>query len=247
MNPCVRSCLSLVAAVLSNSLSIRMGKTISAVCFLRKLLCCVLAGGLLVSQTAFSVAQAQTVTDDIDFDPPVIDHESLVTGIAGELQVFSALVVDDRGLEEVTLYYRNATGQDYQQIAMQPMSGTDNYTASVDSTPQQEKVEYYIEARDTGGNRVLKGFPFFPLVRTLEAPAPAPVVEQPAPPPPAASTGNRNTTLYVVLGAVALGLLAALAVSGGGGGGGDNGGGAGGGGGESPDSTVPLTINVSPP
>ena len=118
MNPCVRSCLSLVAAVLSNSLSIRMGKTISAVCFLRKLLCCVLAGGLLVSQTAFSVAQAQTVTDDIDFDPPVIDHESLVTGIAGELQVFSALVVDDRGLEEVTLYYRNATGQDYQQICL---------------------------------------------------------------------------------------------------------------------------------
>jgi hypothetical protein len=201
---------------------------------LRKPGMALLALALAFTQVAWSVAQAQALTDDIDFDPPVIDHESLVTGIAGELQVFSAVVVDDRGLERVTLYYRSATGQDYQQVPMQRLSGTDNYTASVDSSVGQQKVEYYIEALDTGGNRVLKGFPFFPLVRSLEAPPPVQVAEKPAPPP----TPERNNTLYIVLGVLAVGLLAGLA-------GGSDGGG--GGGGEPTDNTVPLTINVSPP
>lgn len=202
---------------------------------LRKPCMALMALALAFSQVAWSVAQAQALTDDIDFDPPVIDHESLVTGIAGELQVFSAVVIDDRGLERVTLYYRSTTGQDYQQAPMQRLSGTDNYTASVDSTLEQKKVEYYIEALDTGGNRVLKGFPFFPLVRGLEAPKTAAVAEAPAPAP----TPQRNNTLYIVLGVLAVGLLAGLS-------GGSDGGG-GGGGGEPTDNTVPLTINVSPP
>jgi len=201
----------------------------------RKSLFVLLAVSLTITQIGFSVAQAQVLGDDIDFDPPVIDHESLVSGVAGELQVFSALVVDDRGLERVTLYYRGTTGQDYQQVTMQRLSATDNYTASVDSGVEQQKIEYYIEALDTGGNRVLKGFPFFPLVRVLEA---APVAQQIEPPAPVASaTTERNTALYIVLGVLAAGLIAGLA-------GGSN---SGGGGGEPPVNTVPLTINVSPP
>lgn len=201
---------------------------------LRKLGTFALALALAISQVALSVAQAQTLSDDIDFDPPVIDHESLVSGISGEMQVFSAVVVDDRGLERVTLFYRAETGQDYRQAPMQRLSATDNYTASVDSAENQKKIEYYIEALDTGGNRVLKGFPFFPLVRALEAPVAAPVVEQVATPPPPAKS---NSALYLVLGVLAAGLIAGLASDSGGSGGG----------GDPADNTVPLTINVSPP
>ncbi len=205
---------------------------------LRKLGLSLLALALALSQIAFSVAQAQTISDDIDFDPPVIDHESLVSGVSGEIQVFSALVVDDRGLERVTLYYRSTTGQEYQQVPMQRLSATDNYTASVDSAVDQKKIEYYIEALDSGGNRVLKGFPFFPLVRGLEAPRQVPVAEQAVTPPPAEA--KSNNALYIVLGVLAVGLIVGLA-----GGSSDNGGG---GGGVPPDdNTVPLTINVSPP
>jgi len=206
----------------------------SAIGCARKLCLTALALSLVVSQVAYSVAQAQVLSDDIDFDPPVIDHESLENGVAGDLQVFSALVVDDRGLERVTLYHRGTTGQEYQQVPMQRLAGTDNYTASVDTTVTQKKVDYYIEALDSGGNRVLKGFPFFPLVRNLEAPTVAPVVE--APPPTA--NKNRRTVIYVVLGVLAAGLIAGIAAgSSGGGGGGSDG----------DDGDVPLTINVTPP
>jgi len=222
------SAVSLIRAIVLNG---------NVAFLLRRVGISALALALAICQITFSVAQAQTLSDDIDFDPPVIDHESLVTGVSGELQVFSAVIVDDRGLERVTLYYRAETGQDYQQVPMQQLSATDNYTASVDSVDDQKKIEYYIEALDTGGNRVLKGFPFFPLVRALEAPVTPPVAEPVATPTPAAKS---NSTLYLVLGVIAAGVIAALASDSGGGGGA-------GGGGEVPGNTVPLTINVSPP
>lgn len=201
---------------------------------LKKLVVAFISVLFALTQIGLSVVHAQTLSDDIDFDPPVIDHESLVTGIAGELQVISALVVDDRGLEKVTLFFRNAAGQEYQQVVMQQLAGTSNFTASIDSTVDQKKIDYYIEALDTGGNRVLKGFPFFPLVRSLTAPVvkPAPAVKETAP------AKSSNTLIYVLLGALAVGLLAS---QGGGSSGGDDGGG------EPPENTVPLTINVTPP
>ena len=218
-----------------------MLQLVRATCqLLRRLGMTLLALTLAISQVAWSVAQAQNLSEDIDFDPPVIDHESLDTGTAGELQVFSALVVDDRGLERVTLFYRSTTGQDYREVPMQQLTGTDNFTASVDTELDQQKIDYYIEALDTGGNRVLKGFPFFPLVRALDPPVAAPVVAEPAA-PAAEPKGSGRSVLYIVLGALAVGLLAGLAGSGDSGGGGSNGGG------ENPDNTVPLTINVSPP
>ena len=184
--------------------------------------------------------QTRTPLGSIDIDPPVIDHEALDTGIQGQAQEFSAIVVDDRGLRRVWLFHRDRSGAQYISVPMQRVEGTSEYIVTIDSQAGQNRIEYYIEAVDTGGNRVLKGFPFFPLVRQLNPgranPPPAPPVQSEEP--------KSNKAIYVVLGvAAAVGI--GLALLSGGGDGGD---------GEESDptpmpepGTVPLTIVVSPP
>lgn len=185
---------------------------------------------LLISQFIYVVAQAQVA--DIDIDPPVIDHESLETGVAGELQFFSALVVDDRGVEYVDLYHRKAANTEYLKARMVAVAGTSNYSAALETDPDQTKIEYYIEVADTGGNRVLKGFPFFPLVRNLEAPQ---AVFVPSKQSSTESATGGSRWLYLALGAVAVGLLANALSSG------DDGGDS------EPENQVLLTINISSP
>jgi len=139
---------------------------------------------------------------DIDIDPPVIEHEALKTGVPGELQVFSAEVFDDRGLESVQLFYRSRPGGDYESVAMTSEGST--FTATVETQLGQREIQYYIEALDTGGNRVLKGFPFFPLVRPLESSSVNPASQVDAEPE------SDSKVLYVILGIAVVGLLAAM-------------------------------------
>lgn len=168
---------------------------------------------------------------DIDIDPPVIDHEALVTGISSEPQNFSAIVVDDRGLQHVMLFYRDRSGAQYESVPMQSADTSSEYTASIDTALGQTRIEYYIEALDTGGNRVLKGFPFFPLVRELTPQTANAPVEK-------ASSAPDSRIIYVLLGVAAVGLALALSSS-------DDGSNT------DPDTptpgTVPLTIEVTPP
>ncbi len=170
---------------------------------------------------------------EIDIDPPVIDHEALETGIPGQPQQFSAVVIDDRGLSHVVLFHRDRSGAQYQSAEMEQVGNTSEYTAQIETSLGQNSVEYYIEALDIGGNRVLKGFPFFPLVRELD-PGPA------SSPQTAETPEPNNRLLYVVLGVAAVGLAALLL----------------GGGDDSvnpepeqpgPGPTVPITITVTPP
>ncbi|OED37681.1 hypothetical protein AB833_22705 [Chromatiales bacterium (ex Bugula neritina AB1)] len=203
---------------------------------LRKKAHVLLSVHVFLIQCVWNPAIGQQLPSDIDLDPPVIDHEALVRGVAGEPQLFSAVIVDDRGIESVQLFYRPATDGEYTSVPM-TLSGS-SYIATLQTDENQRRIEYYIEVLDTGGNRVLKGFPFYPLVRGLSIPkAPQPQITQPPPPSqqePAKKSGN--TVLYVMLGVLALGLLA-----------GASGGGSGGGGDSQPSNQVPLTINVSPP
>lgn len=189
---------------------------------------------LLFTQSAVVFAQSQVVPSALDIDPPVIDHESLETGVAGQLQLFSALVVDDRGIDYVDFYYRSKANSDFEKIPMEPVVGTANYVASIETELGQPKIEYYIEAADTGGNRVLKGFPFFPLVRNL-------AIEQLTTVAPStgssASSSGDSRWLYVALGALAVGLLVSASSSGGDGGTTP----------VDPDDQIPLTINISSP
>ncbi len=168
---------------------------------------------ILIPVSAEPIILAQSTTPswsaEIDIDPPVIDHEALESGVPGEPQTFNAIVVDDRGLQHVMLFYRDRTGVQYQSVAMDRTADSSAYSATIETSSTQQRIEYYIEALDTGGNRVLKGFPFFPLVRQLVAPP----VETPVTTSEPAETQSK--ALYVLLGLAAVGLVVAL-VSGGG-------------------------------
>lgn len=188
---------------------------------------------VLFALQQLSTVHAQYLNPDLDIDPPVIDHEALEVGVAGESQLFSALVIDDKGIEYVDLYHRASANAEYQKTSMSSHSEADRFTTTISTQLGQTRIEYYIEAADTGGNRVLKGFPFFPLVRNLDVPVPV----QPAvitTSPVKESGGGQSKLLYVLLGALAVGLLASASSSG------DNSG---------PDTgtQVPLTINISSP
>jgi len=74
---------------------------------------------------------------------------------------------------------------------MQRVGNTNEYTVTIDTSVGQDSVEYYIEALDTGGNRVLKGFPFFPLVRQLD-PGPASAT------PSTEASGPDRKVIYVI-------------------------------------------------
>ena len=167
---------------------------------------------------------------EIDIDPPVIDHEALETGIPGQTQQFSALVIDDRGLTHVALFHRDRSGAQYSRVEMEQVGSTSEYTVSIETSVDQNSIEYYIEALDTGGNRVLKGFPFFPLVRQLE-PLPGTTAEV------TETSGPDKRITYVILGVAAVGLAAVL-LSGGGGSDDPT---------VEPPGTVPINITVTPP
>ena len=180
-----------------------------------------------------TVAHAQFLNPDLDIDPPVIDHEALEVGVAGESQLFSAQVIDDNGIEYVDLYHRASANSDYQTTPMVSAGGSERYTASVSTQLGQARLEYYIEAADIGGNRVLKGFPFFPLVRNLDVPAqsqPSLTTSSPA----IETGGGQSNLLYVLLGALAVGLLVSASS-------GDEGASA------DTSGDVPLTININAP
>ncbi|MEM7257826.1 MAG: hypothetical protein AAF404_10600 [Pseudomonadota bacterium] len=189
---------------------------------------------LLMMWQQVALAQTGIAEVDIDIDPPVIDHEALEVGVAGESQLISAIVIDDRGIEYVDLYYRPPGSREYSKTSMQ-RNGESQYIATVPTQLAQSSIEYYIEAADTGGNRVLKGFPFFPLIRNLDKPAPPEPLVTTSTSVESTAGQERSKLLYLLLGALAVGLLASAGSSGDGGGGG--------GGGEQ----VPLTINISSP
>jgi len=194
-----------------------------------KLLCVTLSASLGLSTLLAPIARAQGV---FDINPPVIELDESNEGIAGETQVFTAQVTDDRALRDVKLYYR-FSGQDaYIDLFMTRLGDTDYFSANVNTTDSETRsIEYYIQARDEGGNRVIKGFAFDPFVRFLIQPPPDPEPtaqvepeEEPVPTEqadPAIATIETATEpveerksggfnwWYVALGVLAVGVIAA--------------------------------------
>jgi len=165
------------------------------------------------------LAQAQAP----DIEPPVIEIEQVVEGGRGDTQVFSATVTDDNQVSSMTLFYRFGNDSAYAAVPMSVIQGTSIYTASIDTNDTTAStIQYYMEAKDAGGNRTVQGFAFDPFERALidenisvaesnTAPV-VPVV------PPKRSLGRKIA--YGVLGVLIVGGLAAAASGGGGGGGG---------------------------
>lgn len=183
---------------------------------------------VLVWQLA-PLISAQTLAQ-IDLDPPQVDHIPFSSGIAGEAQSFSVKAVDSQGIASATLLYRIQTpgDTDYRQVTMTQASGTENYTALVQTTSQQQTIEYYFLVIDQGGNKVLNGFPYEPFRRTLVAPVAEPITTAVKPadipitePKESDRFNNSNTILLSAMGVL---LVGALLSSSGGGGSSDNGG-----------------------
>lgn len=204
-----------------------------------------LPGGVVHAQSL--QPQAAPGSDTV---PPIIELETIESGVAGQDQVFTALVADDGDLLDVKLYFRYRGQQAYQTITMDPLADTSFYLVTL-ATPTEETraIEYYVQARDIAGNRVVEGFAYEPLVRSLTPPENAPgsastqtdtaAETTPAPEFQSESESGGIKVWQIVLGVLAVGALAGLAASSGG----DDGGGGGG----DPQQTVPLTITINTP
>ena len=192
-------------------------------------------GAMLLSMVAFYTflvipmmplwAQDVTLPEDADISAPNIQHEPSQESVgAGESLEIMAIITDDEGVKEATLYYRSVGNVEYFSLKMTPLEG-DAYTAIIPREDVLEPgMEYYVQASDKAGNVVLRGFSFEPLVVTV-----APVLPTMEFPPsedlvlktegPPSKPWYKKWWVWTIVGAVAIG--GAVAASGGGGGGGD--------------------------
>jgi hypothetical protein len=177
----------------------------------RRVLCVLAALILSVSSASLPVAHAQSAAED--YEPPLIEHDVIERAAAAGSQEFAANVVDNQALADVILYYRFAGEEEFRMLPMTQVAASAVYSASVESDINDARsIEYYIQARDEAGNRVVKGFAFSPLVRLIGDGSDvqqATVAES----APKSSSGRR--WLYIGLGVLAVGAIAAAANSGG--------------------------------
>lgn len=175
-----------------------------------------------------------------DFSPPEIATTSAPSAaMPGTAVGIEAEVVDDMGLDTVTLHYRRVGEEEFRPILMDRIE-RGRYRARLASDAVREPgIEYFIEARDSGGNIVLRGNRTTPLHIAVALPGEsAPAADSAVVPPEAA---RKPSYWKWVVGAVVIGAVAALA-QGGGDGGGD--------GGDRPgasttDPPPPGTVNVT--
>jgi len=147
--------------------------------------------------------------------PPVIELEELANATADDTQVFTAQIGEDNELQDATLYHRREGQLAFQAVPMVALGSTGLYSVSIATDPTDlRNIEYYIQARDTAGNRTVNGFAFDPYIRTLTSPSAAQGGT-------AQSTGNNAGSLdaqaapfykrrwfQVAVGVVAVGILA---------------------------------------
>jgi len=172
-----------------------------------------LLAAIALAITSLTLPIAHSQSDSQDYEPPLIEHEVIDSADAAFAQEFTANVVDDKALAEVLLFYRFVGDEAFVSIPMTQVASSSVYTATVETDINDPKsIEYYIQARDEAGNRVVKGFAFNPLLRSIpdgNGAAPSSAANEPQ-----ASTGRR--WLYIGLGVLAVGAIAAAAGSGGG-------------------------------
>jgi len=172
------------------------------------------------------VAPGLVQAQSTDVDPPFIELEIVEEGVSGETQVFSAAVSDNESVSSVTLFYRFGNTAAYISAPMSVIQSTDIYTASIDtSSTGANLIQYYMEARDAGGNRTVQGFAFDPFERLLNeesiAASNSVVAAAPVVPVAAPRMSTRRKLIYGALGVLVVGGLAS-SIGGGSSGGGGN-------------------------
>lgn len=173
-----------------------------------------------------------------DIEPPEIVFDQHNTEVEAGIKTFVATVSDNVGVENVTLYYKDATNVAFKPKTMKQSPTNPNiYTVELSLDPViSDKLEVYIRADDVSGNSVFHGQKFSPITFTI-VPVSIPVadgvgVSQPITEPAAPEEEGLATWQWVLIG---LG-VAALA-----------GGGGGGGGSDPPDPTTGSITVIGPP
>ena len=127
-----------------------------------------LATVLIFTLLATNTAQAQLL---VDVEAPIIELEALAETEADGSQVFSALVADDQQLKDVTLYHRRSGQQAFTRQDMEPLGDTGYYSATLTTDPSDLRaIEYYLQARDEGGNRTVRDTHLILIADYLHAP-----------------------------------------------------------------------------
>jgi len=201
---------------------------------------------LLVVALQLPTATLTLAQSSPDIRSPVIELTVIAESEANNTQVFTAQVIEDNLLKDVFLYFRRSGQQPFTPVAMTQVGTSDNYSATLTTDPTDLRaIEYYIQARDEGGNRTVEGYAFDPYTRVLIAnetiinttaepsnPSTEPVTTQ-------ANQTSQSTSKvrwwHIVAGVVVVGAVASLAS-------GDSSDG-----GSSEDNTVPLTVNITGP
>lgn len=173
-----------------------------------------LVGIVCLIACSHSIAQSTV----IDTSPPVIEHEELVEGVADSSQVFTVQIAEETELQDAVLYYRRNGQQAYTAAMMRPLGESGFYTASIATDPTDLRpLEYYIQARDSSGNRTVSGFAFDPFSRRLTpatakrvqpSVAEAPVPLEPRPTINTAEPFYKKRWFQVTMGVIAVGILA---------------------------------------
>lgn len=198
---------------------------------IKKIIATILVFMLTLSHATHSLAQSSP-----DTRSPVIELEAVAESQADTSQVFTAQVVDDRLLKDVTLYYRRDGQQAFSTLAMAPIADTAYYSASVVTDPADLRaIQYYVQARDEGGNRTVEGYAFDPYTRELLSNEALANTQTSVAPTETASTGSGGGLRWWQI-ALGVALVGAIGLAAGGGGSSS---------GSSDEATVPLTVNVT--
>lgn len=184
-----------------------------------------------LSNATFTLAQSSSGSSSPDTRSPVIELEAIGEAQADKSQVFTVQVVDDRLLKDVILYHRRDGQQAFSRVVMNPLADSAFFTTSITTDPTDlRSIQYYIQARDEGGNRTVQGYAFDPYTRVLIANNTI-IDNQPIVPAETVSSSGGIRWWHIALGVIAVGALLSAAD------GGDSGAGD--------DGTVPLTVNVT--
>jgi hypothetical protein len=164
-----------------------------------------------------------------DLVAPEVSHEVIPDSLeAGSSVQIKATVTDNVGVKSVTLFYRTKGEEEYKRITMNRIGESNEYAVTLGKQDLVEPgIEYYIQAMDLAGNSLLHGYSFSPLAVNVIAPvapkakASEAVAEEATGETireePQAEKKKSKTWLWIVLGAVAVGVIAAAASGGGGG------------------------------
>ncbi|MBV1881769.1 MAG: hypothetical protein KUG82_09060 [Pseudomonadales bacterium] len=100
-----------------------------------------------------------------DVIAPEIQHLPLLEKIANnDSQIISATVTDDVAVQSVILFFRSSGTLTFNQRRMNRVGDTDIYSATLRTEELiSSGLEYYIQAKDLAGNKILRGHSFTPL------------------------------------------------------------------------------------